>query len=154
MGFFDLFTGTRHPVADVAPLSAQEARVALLGLNGPDVPFRVRNAAPGEKADLVAECEVRRVGVRLRTRMRLVPETREVRVLEERWENRSAGQPSRQYGRGPTTAVYRQWETRQGPGGRPHRVESFRFDTREMSEPLQDAVLAAGWTWRGVLFRL
>jgi hypothetical protein len=40
---------------------------------------------------------------------------------------------------------------KQGPDGRQHKVETFRFDTREMTDPLQNAVLGAGWTWRGVL---
>lgn len=152
-GLWDRLTGARRPADGVAPLTADEVRAALLALNGPDAPYRVRGASPGEKADLVVECTVRRVGVRLRTSMRLVPERQEVRVLEERWENRSAGQAGRQYGRGHAPAVYRQWETRQDPEGRPRKVEAFRFDTREVTDPLRDAVLGAGWTWRGV-FRL
>lgn len=143
-------TGTRRPADGVAPLTADEVRAALLALNGPDAPYRVRGAA-GEKADLVAECSVRRVGVRLRTSMRLVPERHEVRVVEERWENRSAGQAGQQYGRGHAPAVHRQWETGQGPDGRPRKVEAFRFDTREMADPLRDAVLGAGWIWRGAV---
>ncbi|MFF8591417.1 hypothetical protein ACF061_08180 [Streptomyces sp. NPDC015220] len=146
-------TGTQHPEAGVAPLSAPEVRAALLALNGPTVPYRVRNASPAERADLVAECRVRRVGVVLKTRMRLVPDKREVRVVEERWENRSDGQAGTQYGRGHAPAVYRQWETEQGPDGRRRKVEVYRFDTREMTDPLRDAVLGAGWSWRGA-FRL
>jgi hypothetical protein len=38
-----------------------------------------------------------------------------------------------------------------GPDGRRQRVEDFRFDSRDMRNPLQNAVLSAGWTWRGVL---
>lgn len=144
-------TGTRHPEAGVAPLPAAEVRAALLALNGPAVPYRVRNALPAEKADLVAECRVPRVGVALRTRMRLVPDKHEVRVVEERWENRSDGAAGSQYGRGHAPAVYRQTETEQGPDGRRRKVEVFRFDTREMSDPLRDAVLGAGWSWRGVV---
>ncbi|MFC6701340.1 hypothetical protein ACFQE4_19075 [Streptomyces thermocoprophilus] len=44
--------------------------------------------------------------------------------------------------------------TQQDPEGRTQRVEVFRFDTREMTDPLRDAVVGAGWTWRGVLFKL
>ncbi|MET7890923.1 hypothetical protein [Streptomyces mirabilis] len=54
MGFFDKLTGTRYPDSGVAPLPATEVRAALLALNGPDVPYRVRNALPAEKADLKA----------------------------------------------------------------------------------------------------
>lgn len=153
MGLFDKLTGTRYPDSGAAPRSAEEVRAAMLALNGTDVPYRVRNALPAEKADLVAECQIRRVGVRLKTRMRLVPEKGEVRFLDERWENRASDNAHAQYGRGHSPAVYRQWELKQGPDGRRHKVEAFRFDTREMTDPLQNAVLGAGWTWRGV-FRL
>nr|WTB36472.1 hypothetical protein OG781_40645 [Streptomyces sp. NBC_00830] len=39
MGLFDKLTGTRHPAGGVAPRSAEEARIALLAINGPDVPY-------------------------------------------------------------------------------------------------------------------
>ncbi len=153
MGLWNKLTGTRHPDGRTAPLSHTAVRAVLLALDGAEVPYRVRNALLAEKADLVAECRIQRVGVRLKTRMRLVPDEQEVRFLHERWENRPAGNAGTQYGRGHAPAVFRQWETRQGPDGRRHKVEVFRFDTREMTDPLQNAVLGAGWTWRGV-FRL
>ena len=99
----------------------------------------------------MAECQIRRVGVRLNTRMRMVPEKCEVRFFDERWENGSSDQANAQYGSGQAPAVYRQREMKQGPDGRRHKVEAFRFDTREMTDPLRDAVLSAGWTWRGAL---
>lgn len=148
---WDRLTGTRHPDSRLAPLPSMEVRAALLALNGPDVPYEVRNALPAEKADLVAECRIPRVGVTLKTRMRLIPEKHEVRFLEERWENRSSDNANAQYGRGHAPAVFRQWETKQGPDGSRRKVETFRFDTREMTEPLRNAVLSAGWTCRGVL---
>lgn len=147
---WDRLTGTKRPESGVAPLPSAEVRAALLALNVPDVPYRVRNALPAEKADLVAECQIRRVGMRLKTRMRLNPEKNEVRFLDERWENRSSDNANAQYGRGHAPATYRQWETKQGSDGRRQKVEVFRFDTREMTDPLRNAVLAAGWTWRGV----
>ncbi|MFF7096605.1 hypothetical protein ACFY9A_30055 [Streptomyces rubradiris] len=148
---WDRVTGTRRPHAGAVPSSAPEVRAALLALNGPDVPYRVRAALPDEKADLVAECRMPRVGLTLRARMRLIPEKREVRVLEERWEKRTSGQAGAEYGRGHAPAVYRQWGTRRDPDGREYRAEVFRFDTREMTDPLRDAVLGEGWVWQGVL---
>ncbi|MEU0073903.1 hypothetical protein ABZ027_30795 [Streptomyces sp. NPDC006332] len=150
MGIFDKLTGTKRPDSGVVPRSSDEVRAALFALNGPDAPYRVRHAVPTEKADLVAECRIPRVGLRLKTSMRLVPEKQEVRFLDERWENRSADQASAQYGRGHAPAVFRQMETKQDPDGRKHKVEAFRFDTREMTDPLRNVVLSAGWTWRGV----
>ncbi|WP_329365364.1 hypothetical protein [Streptomyces sp. NBC_01483] len=147
---WDKLTGTKYPDSGVAPLSGVEVRAALFALNGPDVLYRVRNALPAEKADLVAECRIPRVGVTLKTRMRLIPEKHEVRFLDERWENRSSDQANAQYGRGHAPAVYRQWKTEQGPDGRRRKVETFRFDTREMTDPLRNTILGAGWTLRGV----
>ncbi|MFG2627159.1 hypothetical protein [Streptomyces sp. NPDC048473] len=170
MGFFDKLTGTKHPDSGVAPLPTMVVRAALLAINGPDVPYRVRNALPAEKADLMAEWRIlepavgssfsrRQVERTIKTRMRLVPSKREVRALDEQWEVTWVGDPprpaaSREYGRGPATTVTKQWTYERGPDGRRHKVETFRFDSREMRNPLQNAVLGAGWTWRGVLFRL
>jgi hypothetical protein len=151
---WDKFTGTKYPDSGVVPLSIMEVRAALLALNGSDVPFRVRNALPKEKADLVAECTIREVGVTLKTRMRFIPEKHEVRTLDERWETSSPEHSGGRYGRGPATTVFRQWEIKRGPDGRRHKAETFRFDTRDMRNPLLNAVLSAGWSWRGVLSKL
>ncbi|MFB7463998.1 hypothetical protein ACFCZ1_10965 [Streptomyces sp. NPDC056224] len=147
---WDKYTGTRYPGSGVRPLPAVEVRDALLALNGPDVRFVVRNGTPEEGADLVADCRVPEMDVTLRIRMRLVAAKREVRALDERWE--PSHESGRQYSRGPGTAVYKQWDAKKGPDGR--RAETFRFDTREVKEPLRNTVLAAGWTWRGVVFGL
>ncbi|WP_425245732.1 hypothetical protein [Streptomyces sp. NEAU-NA10] len=148
----DKFTGTRYPDRGVTPVPTPELRAVLLGLGRAGVPFRVREALPGEKADLVAEWRVPELRTTLRTRMRFVPGEREVRVLEERWAPASEG-TGRQYGRGPAVSVSRRWTYEKGPDGRRRKVETFRFDSRDMRNPLLNAVLGAGWTWRGVLFR-
>ena len=80
----DRRTGTKYPDSGVTPRPTMEVRAALLALNGQDAPYRVRNALPKEKSDLVAECAIPQLGVTLKTRMRLIPEKREVRALEER----------------------------------------------------------------------
>ncbi|MEU5054292.1 hypothetical protein ACFC1L_05140 [Streptomyces sp. NPDC056210] len=170
MGLFDKLTGTKHPDAGVIPCPAAEVRAALLAINGPDVPYAVRNGTPAERADLVAEWRVlepawrtffsrSRLSRTLKTRMRLDAESHEVRALDEQWEVTWVGDTprlarSREYSRGQVTTVSRQWEVQRGPDGRLHKTEVFRFDPAEMKVPLQDAVLGAGWTWRGVVFKL
>ncbi|MFI1969848.1 hypothetical protein BLA24_17450 [Streptomyces cinnamoneus] len=153
MGFLDRLTGTRHPDTGVAPRSAAEVRAALLAVNGPGVPYRVRNALPQERADLVAEWRVPERRLTLTTRMRLVPARHEVRAVDEQWEARPR-EDSRTYVRGQVTAVSREWKFERGADGRLRLNEVFRFDPSEMKEPLRGAVLRAGWTWRGVLFGL
>lgn len=91
--------------------------------------------------------------------MRLVPEKNEVRTFDEQWEVTWIGdtpslRASREYSRGQVTAVSRKWEVERGTDGRLHKTEVFRFDPAEMKGPLRAAVLDAGWTWRGVLFKL
>ncbi|MDX2825422.1 hypothetical protein PV416_31185 [Streptomyces ipomoeae] len=149
---WDKITGTEYPDSSVAPLPAAEVWSALLALNGTGVPFRVRNGTPKEKADLVAEYQIQAMRVTFKTRMRLDPKKREVRILEERRDQSPEHSGSR-YGRGQSTMVYRQREYKKGPDGHRQKVETFRFDTRDMRNPLLEAVLGAGWTWRGVLFR-
>ncbi|WP_327367693.1 hypothetical protein [Streptomyces sp. NBC_01217] len=162
--------GTKHPASDVAPLPALEVRATLLALNGTDVPFAVRNARPEEKADLVAEWRILLPAVgsassriqlerTLKIRMRLVHTKREVRSLDEQWEKTRIGDPSgpavsRKYGRGPAPTVSKEWTYERGPDGHRRKVETFGFDSQEMKNPLRNAVLNAGWTWRGVLFKL
>ncbi|MDT9691144.1 hypothetical protein Q5762_22910 [Streptomyces sp. P9(2023)] len=150
---WDKVTGTTHPDSGVAPLPAADVRAALLAINGPDVPFHIRNALPAEKADLVAEWRVPELKLTLKTRMLLVPENREVRTLDERWEGSTRESPGKEYGRGRSTQVVRKWSYEQGPDGSRQKVETFRFDSRDMRNPLVAAVLEGGWTWRGVLFK-
>ncbi|MBP0449466.1 hypothetical protein J5Y04_07845 [Kitasatospora sp. RG8] len=170
MGLFDALTGTRHPGGGVAPRSAEDVRAALLGLNGPDVPYVVRNGTASEGADLVAEWRIRDPAWRtffartqptrtVTTRMRLVPAGHEVRALDEQQEVTWVGDTprpasSREYSRGRVTTVSRDWKVDRGADGRLQATEVSRFDTGEMKGLLQEAVLGAGWTWRGVLFRL
>jgi hypothetical protein len=167
MGIFDKLIGTRHPEEGIVPRSAEEVREALLGVSRPDAPYVVRNGAQDD-ADLVAEwrmsepawqaifieSQMSRV---VRIRMRLVHEKREVRALEEGWEVMRVGNPPKlkiggSYSRGPDRTVSRHYTIRREDSGSLEATETFRFDGAELREPLQNAVLKAGWTWRGVVF--
>jgi hypothetical protein len=127
----------------------------------------VREGA-AEHADLVAEWRIAEPAWRnffvesqlthaVRIRMRLVREDREVRALEEQRELTRVGNPPRlavssEYSRGPDRTVSRRWTIERGDSGRLEARETFRLDSAELRNPLRDAVLAAGWTWRGVVF--
>ncbi|MFJ6371146.1 hypothetical protein ACIQK5_23560 [Streptomyces virginiae] len=166
---WDKYTGTRYPDSGIAPLPTMELRETLLAINGQDVPFRIRYAFPKEKADLVAEWRVmkpasgsgvsrRQVELRLKIRMRFIPLQREVRTLDEQVQVTWVGDPpklavSRESGSGPAPRVAREWTYEKGPDGRRRKVETFRFDSRDMKDPLRNLVLEAGWTWRGVVYR-
>ncbi|MFJ9825299.1 hypothetical protein ACIRSU_13150 [Streptomyces sp. NPDC101160] len=170
MGLLDRFTGTQYPDRGVAPLSAMEVRGALLAVNSADKPYVVRNGRPAEKADLVAEWRILEPAWRtfflesrpeqsLKIKLRLVADKHEVRALDEQLEiNWVEGTPrlatSAEYSRGQVTTTSKRWTIERGADGRRHLVEDFAFDTRQLKDPLREAVLGAGWTWRGMLVRL
>ncbi|MFF3350579.1 hypothetical protein [Streptomyces sp. NPDC002779] len=164
MGLIDRLTGTRYPEDGVVPLSASDVRAALLALNGPDAPYRIRTALTAEKADLVAEWRIppsasRRLERTVKTRMLLVPGRREVRSVDEQWEVKRTGNPprwvvARRHSVGQVNWTERQWTYERGADGRRRKIETFRFDSRQIKDPLRAAALAAGWTWRGMMFSL
>ncbi|QKW06352.1 hypothetical protein HUT18_08015 [Streptomyces sp. NA04227] len=167
MGLFDKLTGTRRPEDGVAPAPAEDVRTALLALNGPDVPYVIRDGA-AENVDLVAEWRTAepawqtlflesRLSHALRIRMRLAAEGHEVRALEEHWEVNHVGNPPRlaissKYERGPGRTVTVQWTIQREDSGGLGVTETFRFDSGELRHLLREAALASGWTWRGVVF--
>ncbi|MEU3772328.1 hypothetical protein AB0F11_03745 [Streptomyces sp. NPDC032472] len=163
---WDRYMGTHHADAGAVPLPTQELRHALLALNGTGVPFGVREAGGG-KAHLLAEWRVlepawgsginrRQVERTFKVWIRLLPEEREVRAVDEQWAVTRAGPPpgrivQREGGRGPIRTVQTRRTLERGPDGRRKWVESFRLDTRDMKDPLRKTVVGAGWTWRGAL---
>lgn len=167
MRFFDKLAGTAHPAAGVAPRPAQEVRAALLGRGRADAPYVIRDGA-AQGADVVAEWRTAepawqhlfvrsRLTRAVRFRMRLVPETHEVRFIEEGREVTRVGDPPRlkisgQYTRGTDRTVSRHYTIGRGESGRLEATETYRFDSAELRDPLRDVVLTAGWTWRGVVF--
>ncbi|MFI1188541.1 hypothetical protein [Streptomyces californicus] len=167
MGFFDKLTGTRHPEAGAEPKSAEEVRTALLGLNGPDVPYVIGDGA-AHGADLVARWRITEPAWQhifvesqlthaIRIRMRLAEDVPEVRAVEESWEVTRVGNPPRlqtsaKYTRGGGRTISRQYTLQRGESGRPEATKTFSFDSAQLTGPLRDTALASGWTWRGVIF--
>jgi hypothetical protein len=166
MGLFDKLTGTKRPVDGVVPRSAAETRAAVLGLNGPDVPYVVRDGRV-EGADLVAEWRIldpawqtffarAQVSLVFQVRMRLVPEKNEVRCLDQQYEVTWVGGTPKlaiaaDAQRGQVQTVAKRWTLGGGEAGGVDATESFSFDSADLKDPLQDAVLGAGWIWRSVV---
>ncbi|MFF4366335.1 hypothetical protein [Streptomyces sp. NPDC001594] len=144
--------GTKHPAEGVRPVPAAELREALFAVGGPDVPFRIRQGLPKEKADVVAEHRIPELELTVKVRMRLLPVRREVEVITEQWGRVSYEGGRMQYARGAGTRRVRRWQFQKGPDGRRRMVETFRYDSRDMTDPLQRTVLDGGWVWRQVIF--
>jgi len=164
MGFFDKLTGTRQPDSGITPRPVEDVQAMLLGLNGPDVPYVVRDGAP-EGADLVAEWRLRepawqtlfartQLSRALQIRMRFDSPNHVVRTLDHQSEIKWVGDTpvSKKYGRGPAKTVSKRWTVGRGDDGRIETTETFHYDTDDMKDPLRDAVLKAGWTWRGIVY--
>jgi hypothetical protein len=167
MGLLDFFTGTKHPPAGVVAKVPAEVRSALLAVNRPTAPFIVRDGAP-EKVDLVAEWRIvdaswyetfAKAGLQrtFKILMRLDPEKHEVRAVDQEWSVEwRAGIPSLSL----AAEAFRGQKTEISFGSAYAFTESagygevyrYKFATSEIKAPLQNAVLAAGWTWRGVAF--
>lgn len=47
--------------------------------------------------------------------------------------------------------VSKRWTLGGGEDGGLEVTEMFDFDSSDLKNPLQDTVLRAGWTWRGVI---
>lgn len=167
MGLRDLLTGRKRPEEGVEPVSPDELRERILGVNRESAPFVVRSGE-AEDADLVCEWRIvdanwyeifAKAGLEkmFKTLMRLDAENHEVRAVDQEWEIEwRAGTPttfvsaSAKRGRVYSKEYGRAWAfkeiTKYG------EVYNYRFDSEEMKAPLRDAVLAAGWSWRPVAF--
>jgi hypothetical protein len=167
MGILDWLTGTKRPAAGVAPKAAGEVRAALLAVNRPTAPFVVRDGAP-EKVDLVAEWRIvdatwyevfAKAGLTrvFKVLMRLDAEAHEVRAVDQEWSVEwRAGIPALSLAastfRGQKSEISFGTAYAFTESGAPGQVYRYKFATPEIKGPLQDAVTAAGWTWRGVAF--
>lgn len=167
MGLLDFLTGRKAPAPGVAPRSAAEVRAALLAANRPTAPYTVRDGA-AEGADLVAEWKIvdaswyeifakAHLEKAFKVLMRLDGEKHEVRAVDQEWSVAwRAGVPtlslSAEAFRGTETSVQFGTGYAFTEELRPGQVYRYRFATGELKTPLQEAALAAGWTWRPVSF--
>jgi hypothetical protein len=166
MGFFDFLTSTRKPAAGAAVLSPEAVKQKLLATNRPTAPYRIMDGA-ADGVDLVAEWKVvdaqwysifEKAGLKktFRILMKLDPEKHEVRAQDREMEvSWSAGVPRLSLAvsgfKGQTQEMSfgtaYAFTEELGAG----QVYKYRFDTREIKKPLQDAVTSSGWTYRGVV---
>jgi hypothetical protein len=157
---------SKNPVKGVAPKSAQEVREALLAVNRDTAPYIIRDGTP-EGVDLVAEWRILdeawhgifgKAGLTetFRVFMRLDERKQEVRTKDERLVVRwSKGIPAlgKSLQRGQINAGESRTQfgfTEQGQFGK--KIE-YRFNTRELKGPLQEAVTGCGWRYHGLAFR-
>jgi hypothetical protein len=167
MGLLDKISGTRRPAEGVVPRPAEEVRAALLAVNRPEVPYLIREGEPDEGVDLVAELNFgdqewnrvlyhRKITTAFRIVMRLDPDRREVRALDQEWQTivedgvLSYAQ-TRIHQRGQQSRIQFEKTISLGADGQAEVETRFRLSSSDVKDELRHAVTSSGWVWRGVV---
>jgi hypothetical protein len=157
----------RKPDKNVAVLSTNEVKQNLLALNRASAPYQILDGA-SEKVDLIAEWKI--VDAKwyeafskadltkvFRIFMKFDEAKHEVRGKDEEYTLEwKAGVPSLSMSvtkfQGQMTSVEfgaaYAFTERLASG----EVYKYRFNTNEIKKPIQDAVAACGWSYRGIAF--
>lgn len=167
MAFWDRLTSTKRPEEGTAACSRQEVRKRLMDINRPSAPFQIIDGVE-EGVDLIAEWKIvdagwyeifARAGLEktFRIFMKFDESSHEVRAKDHEYSlSWRAGVPHLEMSMSKTMG-----QTQSIQFGtaydfteelRPGEVYNYRFSTGELKGPLQDAVTACGWTYKGVTF--
>lgn len=167
MGLFDWLSGTKRPAAGISPASVDEIQNALLAVNRETAPFSVRKCTDGT-CDIVAEWKIvdarwveifAKAGLKRAAlvKMRLDVEKMEVRAVDQDYTvSWQLGVPTLSFAASAFRGQKKEMSFGTAYGFteelKPGVIYNYRFDSKEMKSPLQDAVTGLGWTWRGVAF--
>lgn len=166
MSFFSKLFGL-GPAPVGPPQSADGVRTAILAVNRSTAPFQVRPGAADE-GDLVAEWKIvdanwyeifakAHLEKAFKVLMKLDEAGHEVRSVDQEWSVEwRAGIPKLSLAvsafRGQKASV----EFGQAYGFTENlgvgQIYNYRFSTKELKDPLRNAVAANGWRWRPVAF--
>jgi hypothetical protein len=167
MKLLDFFSSTRRPAPGTPVLSRQEVLDRLMGLNRVSAPYRLIDGAE-EKVDLIAEWRIvdaewyeifAKAGLTkvFKIYLKLDPEAHEVRAMDREYSvSWKAGVPTLSIAASAFKGQKQSIEFGKGYAFTetlaPGQVYNYRFDTREIKKPIQDAVTGCGWTYKGVAF--
>ena len=162
-----LFGFGKKPDKNTPVLSANEVRQRLLGLNRESAPFQIIDGS-SENVDLIAEWKIvdakwyeifAKAGLKkvFRIHMRFDEAKKHVRTKDEEYTVEwRAGVPSLSMSaskfQGQTTSIEFGTAYAFTEEFKPGQVYKYRFSTNEMKKPIQDAVEACGWNYKGVAF--
>ncbi len=167
MGFLDKLSSTKRPQPGTTVAPASQVRVALMSLNRPSAPYQIVDGT-SERVDLIAEWKIvdaqwyeifAKAGLSkvFRIYLKLDETNHAVRASDREYSvSWSAGVPSLSLS---VTAFKGQQQSIQFGTAyafteelEPGQVYNYRFDTREIKGPIQEAVTSCGWTYQGVAF--
>jgi hypothetical protein len=162
-----LFGFGKKPDKNTPVLSADEVRGRLLNLNRETAPYQIVEGA-SENVDLIAEWKI--VDARwyeifakanltkiFRIYMKLDEAKHQVRGKDEEYTVEwRAGVPSLSMSvskfQGQTTSIEFGTAYAFTEEFQPGQVYQYRFSTSEIKKPIQEAVTACGWSYKGVAF--
>ena len=168
MGLFDALTGTKKPKSGTPVKPQAEVKAAILAVNRDTAPFQIREATPEDKCDLVVEWRIvdakwyeifAKAGLKsvFKIFLKLDASKSEVRAVDQEWTVEwRAGVPALSI----AASAFRGQKAEISFGTayafteklNYGQVYNYKFSTAEMKTPLQEAINAAGWTYRGVAF--
>jgi hypothetical protein len=167
MGLLEWFTGNRDANSNVAPVSPDVLKRAILDLNRDELPWYIR-AGEGEEPDLIAtwkfedehwrkELEKALMSDTLRMLIRLDAKNHTVRSVDQNisvsWH---AGLATLFFSasafRGQENEVGRSFVFGRKPDGKFGKLEGMRFSTSDFKQPIRQVVADNGWSWHGVIF--
>lgn len=167
MGLLDWLTSTKRPAPGTATCSPDEVRERILALNRPTAPFRIVDGAE-EGVDLIAEWKIvdaqwyeifAKAGLEktFRIFLKLDEAAREVRAKDREYTlSWSAGVPRLELSVEKFSGQKKSFQFGTAYAFteelRPGEVYRYRFSTGELKGPIQEAVTACGWTYKGVSF--
>ncbi len=162
-----LFGFGKKPDKNVPVLTADEVRQRLMALNRESAPWQIIDGAP-HKVDLVAEWKIvdakwyeifakANLTKVFRIYMKFDPAKHEVRGKDEEFTVEwRAGVPSLSISaskfQGQMTSVEFGAAYAFTEEFKPGLVYNYRFNTKEIKQPIQEAVAACGWGYKGVAF--
>jgi hypothetical protein len=162
-----LFSFGKKPDKNTPVLSANEVRQRLLGLNRESAPFQIIDGS-SENVDLIAEWKIvdakwyeifAKAGLKkvFRIYMKFDEAKKHVRAKDEEYTVEwRAGVPSLSMSankfQGQKTSIEFGTAYAFTEELKPGQVYKYRFSTGEMKKPIQEAIEACGWSYKGVAF--
>ncbi len=157
----------KKPDKNIPVLPADEVRQRLLALNRETAPYHIIDGAP-QKVDLIAEWKIvdakwyeifakANLTKVFRIYMKFDAASHEVRGKDEEFTvSWKAGLPSLSISatkfQGQMTSVEFGTAYAFTEELKPGQVYNYRFSTNEIKKPIQEAVAACGWGYKGVAF--
>lgn len=164
---FDFLTATKRPATGTPVLSTAQVLARLRALDRESAPWRIVDGAP-EGVDLIAEWKIvdarwyeifAKAGLTkvFRIFLKLDESSKQVRAQEREYEvSWRAGLPSLSFSasgfKGQSTSI--EFGASYGFKEDLSVGEQYKyfFKTSEIKEPVQNAVIACGWVYKGVVF--